>query len=565
MEPRAPLTLALAGQPNVGKSTVFNALTGLNQHVGNWPGKTVEQKTGRFEHDGRQITLVDLPGTYSLTSGSEEERVTRDYLISEPPAAVLAVVNASSLERNLYLVAELLTLPVPVVIGLNMLDVAEAHGIHRRGAGAGRGAGRSGGGAGGQQGPGSAGVHRRGRAPGRAPRGVPPQPPGHPAQAPSRAARARGPAGGPHPGRLPARVGVSEAAGGRCRRGPAGAGGRPRRLGTGERASWPSTKTPISTSPGAATTGWGGWSARRWPKPKRGVTGITDHIDRVATHPLWGLLVLIAAFGAMFWITYAVANPAARALSGLVSGDLSTWLHGVLDWAPAWLSGVLVDGVVAGAGHGALVRPHPGDLLRGPGAAGGRGLHGPGRLRHGPLHALDGAARQVVHAAAAGLRLQRAGHPGDAHHRGPQGPHAHHDAHPVRALHRAIGGAGLPGAGLLRRGGGLGGGRAGGGQPHPPGHRGRDGEQGGLQGGEERLHHGDAALPRAQRPHHRPVRVAEHPRVHEEGRYAHRDRLGHRVGAGELPGWRPAATAFWDTWAGDWSPCSLSWGWGIGD
>jgi ferrous iron transport protein B len=93
MEAPGPLTLALAGQPNVGKSTVFNALTGLNQHVGNWPGKTVEQKTGRFQRGGRRITLVDLPGTYSLTSGSEEERVTRDYLIKKPPQAVIAIVN----------------------------------------------------------------------------------------------------------------------------------------------------------------------------------------------------------------------------------------------------------------------------------------------------------------------------------------------------------------------------------------------------------------------------------------------------------------------------------------
>jgi small GTP-binding protein len=123
------LTFALAGQPNVGKSTVFNALTGLNQHVGNWPGKTVEKKTGRFTRDGRTFELVDLPGTYSLASGSEEERVARDYLIREKPDAVIAIVNASSLERNLYLVAELLALPVPVVVGLNMLDVAEQHGV----------------------------------------------------------------------------------------------------------------------------------------------------------------------------------------------------------------------------------------------------------------------------------------------------------------------------------------------------------------------------------------------------------------------------------------------------
>lgn len=126
----SPLTIALAGQPNVGKSTVFNALTGLNQHVGNWPGKTVEQKTGNFVHRGRSVEIVDLPGTYSLTSGSEEERVARDFLLLEPPDAVIAIVNASCLERNLYLVGELLNLPVPVVVGLNMVDVAEANGVH---------------------------------------------------------------------------------------------------------------------------------------------------------------------------------------------------------------------------------------------------------------------------------------------------------------------------------------------------------------------------------------------------------------------------------------------------
>jgi len=129
-EPRPDLIFALAGQPNVGKSTVFNALTGLDQHVGNWPGVTVEKMTGHFDHGGHRIELVDLPGTYSLTSGSEEERVTRDYLIKDPPDVVIALVNAASLERTLYLVAELLMLPVPLVVGLNMVDVAESHGVH---------------------------------------------------------------------------------------------------------------------------------------------------------------------------------------------------------------------------------------------------------------------------------------------------------------------------------------------------------------------------------------------------------------------------------------------------
>ena len=124
-----PAVVALAGQPNVGKSTIFNMLTGLNQHVGNWPGKTVAQKTGTCTYDGQKFTLVDLPGTYSLTANSEEERIARDYIIHGRPDIVVAVVDAAILERSLYLVAELLLLPSPVVLALNMMDVAEQEGI----------------------------------------------------------------------------------------------------------------------------------------------------------------------------------------------------------------------------------------------------------------------------------------------------------------------------------------------------------------------------------------------------------------------------------------------------
>ncbi|MBC7257218.1 MAG: 50S ribosome-binding GTPase, partial [Chloroflexi bacterium] len=123
------LSIALAGQPNVGKSTVFNLLTGLNQHVGNWPGKTVERREGVFEHHGERIHLVDLPGTYCLTAASPEEVIARDYIIQNRPDVVMVVINAASLERNLYLVAELLALPSPIVIGLNMMDVAEQEGV----------------------------------------------------------------------------------------------------------------------------------------------------------------------------------------------------------------------------------------------------------------------------------------------------------------------------------------------------------------------------------------------------------------------------------------------------
>jgi ferrous iron transport protein B len=123
------ITVALAGPPNVGKSTVFNMLTGLSQHVGNWPGKTIERKTGTCRCNGLTLNIVDLPGTYSLTANSPEERLARGFILTERPEVVVVIVNAAALERGLYLVAELLPLPTPLVVALNMMDVAEAQGI----------------------------------------------------------------------------------------------------------------------------------------------------------------------------------------------------------------------------------------------------------------------------------------------------------------------------------------------------------------------------------------------------------------------------------------------------
>jgi ferrous iron transport protein B len=123
------LLVALAGQPNVGKSTVFNILTGLSQHVGNWPGKTVEKKEGFYVADGTRIKIVDLPGSYSLTAYSEEEKIARDFIINERPDAIILIANASAVERSLYLLAEFLLLNVPVIVALNMMDVAEQQGI----------------------------------------------------------------------------------------------------------------------------------------------------------------------------------------------------------------------------------------------------------------------------------------------------------------------------------------------------------------------------------------------------------------------------------------------------
>ncbi len=126
---RNTIVVALAGNPNAGKSTVFNALTGARQHVGNWPGKTVEKKEGVCKHRGYEIRVVDLPGTYSLTAYSLEEVIARDYIIEEKPDVVIDVVDAANLERNLYLAIQIQELGAPLVIALNMCDIVDSRGL----------------------------------------------------------------------------------------------------------------------------------------------------------------------------------------------------------------------------------------------------------------------------------------------------------------------------------------------------------------------------------------------------------------------------------------------------
>ena len=122
------MKLALVGNPNCGKTTLFNALTGSNQYVGNWPGVTVEKKEGRAQVDGQPVTVVDLPGIYSLSPYSMEEIVARDFIVGEHPDAIINIVDATNIERNLYLTVQMLELERPMVIALNFMDEVERHG-----------------------------------------------------------------------------------------------------------------------------------------------------------------------------------------------------------------------------------------------------------------------------------------------------------------------------------------------------------------------------------------------------------------------------------------------------
>jgi ferrous iron transport protein B len=351
LQGQVAIRVALAGQPNVGKSTVFNLLTGLSQHVGNWPGKTVEQKTGVHRHDDIILHVVDLPGTYSLTANSLEEVIARDYILRERPDVVVAVMNAASLERHLYLVAELLPLASKLVVALNMVDVAAAEGLE---------------------------IEPQVLA---AALGVPVV-----AMAASRnqgvaelvetvTALVRGEI--PYTPRIPEiredhRQVLDQVlalldgcvppqyppdwVALKLLEGDAEITAllRDQFLAPEQWSAIHQILMAHEDAVLAVASGRYDWVGRMVraavTRPRVGQITLTERLDRWATHPIWGLGILAAILGLVFGLTFALGAPLQDLLERTLVGGLSTAASRLLATAPAWLQGLVVDGAIGGAG-----------------------------------------------------------------------------------------------------------------------------------------------------------------------------------------------------------------------
>ncbi|MGD0308455.1 MAG: ferrous iron transport protein B [Acidobacteriota bacterium] len=353
VQPIAPpgvIKVALAGQPNAGKSTVFNLLTGLSQHVGNWPGKTVEYKSGLYQHGDIVLRIVDLPGTYSLTANSLEERIARDYILTEKPDVVVDIVNASALERNLYLLCELLALPAPVVLGLNMMDVAEQQGFrvepHVLEAALGLPvvpmvATKN------------KGVQELAQAVENIARqrcAYAPQRPeirqDHKAVLAQLQQMVADHTPAPYP---PNWVALKLLEGD-------GQVTQMMRERMSE-ADWAPVNEILKMHEDAILAIAGGryeWIERMVraavTRPRAGQITLTERVDRVATHPVWGLMLLLGVLGIVFWLAYSVGAPLQRWLYEHLVLAAPGALRAALTGAPWWLTGLLANGIVAGAG-----------------------------------------------------------------------------------------------------------------------------------------------------------------------------------------------------------------------
>ncbi|HIP86880.1 MAG TPA: ferrous iron transport protein B [Anaerolineales bacterium] len=344
------LLVALTGQPNVGKSTLFNFLTGLNQHVGNWPGKTVERKEGFFTFGEVTYWLVDLPGTYSLTANSTEEVIAREFIIREQPDVVIALVDAATLERSLYLVAELIALPAPLVVALNMMDVAEHEGMQiepevleaamgvpvvpmvaTRGEG----------------------VRDLLETVDRLARGeIPyaPRPPRIRADHREVLEEIEGLITGYVPPPYPQEwVALKLLEGDREVTRMMQASLPPDRWEAVHQVLRAHDDALVAVASGRYE--WIGRMVRAaLTRPRAGQISRTERLDRWATHPFWGLVVLAGILGLVFWLTYAIGTPLQDLLDTYVMGVLADAVRTALSGGSLWLASLLADGVIGGAG-----------------------------------------------------------------------------------------------------------------------------------------------------------------------------------------------------------------------
>ncbi len=346
---RTRLHVALAGQPNVGKSTVFNCLTGLSQHVGNWPGKTVEQKIGAHQHDGVTLDIVDLPGTYSLAAHSPEELIAREYLLTQRPDVIVAIVDAAILERSLYLVAELVQLGLPLVVGLNMIDVATQNGTRIDACALSTALGvpvidliavRN------------VGLDRLideatiTAFDASLPISFP--------QLPPRLARTVDEVERLIASKLPDRYPLHWAAL-KLLEGDAAIGEQMREAMTpGELSAVQSVLQSQPEAPLAIAGARYSWIAQAVKAaitrtPTKSMT-LTARLDRITTHPLWGLGALAVILALLFSLTYTIGAPIQNWLETNVIGGLSSGAASLLAAVPAWFRGLVVEGVISGAG-----------------------------------------------------------------------------------------------------------------------------------------------------------------------------------------------------------------------
>lgn len=343
------LTIAIAGQPNVGKSTIFNFLTHKSQYVSNWPGKTCDMTSGVYENNADCVNVVDLPGIYSLTANSDEERITRNFLLHCRPDVVIAVVDAVSLERSLYLVAELVCLPIPVVIALNMLDLADQEGIKiephvleaalgvpvipvvaSRNEGIPKLV--------------ETAIHMVEKPSGRVPSRPEIQADHHAVyEAVEKLIRGKTPSSYPSDWvALKLLEGDAEIA---------------EQMKTSLASDWEPVAKLLAEHDDsylAVASGRYEWIERMvraaMVRPKAGQLTVTDRIDHIATHPIWGVVLLLAVLGLLFWSTYQVGAPIQSWLETHLVQTGAAWVRTNLTTWPAWLVGLLSGGVITGVG-----------------------------------------------------------------------------------------------------------------------------------------------------------------------------------------------------------------------